>query len=81
MKDTKPQFEYRPYNGHPSWQLWNVSMWLSNDYDVYKHIINLIDQYGLDQATKRLCDELKGQSTPDGAPYSKGAIRYALRDF
>lgn len=81
MKNTTNELEYRPYNGHPNWQLWNVTMWLSNDYELYKHVVSLIDQHGVEAAADCLWRELKGQSTPDGAAYSRGAIRYALRDF
>lgn len=81
MKNTKTQFEYMPYNGHPSWQLWNVNMWLASDYEIYMRVTSLIESYGVDGTVACLWEELKGQSTPDGAPYSKGAIRYALYDY
>lgn len=76
MKTTKR--EYRPYNGHPNWKLWNISMWISNDYATYQYAVSLLNQYSLKQSTEVLWEELKGQSTPDGAEYSKAAIRYAL---
>jgi len=78
MKTKTTNWDYRPYNGHPNWQVWNVSLWLSADEQFYYYIMSLIDQYGLTRATEILSEDLRGQSTPDGAPYSKAAVRYAL---
>lgn len=81
MKTSRTNPDYRPYNGHPNWQLWNVSMWIVNDYGLYKHAVELLSNYSLKGAADELYYLLKGQSTPDGATYSKVAVRYALRDL
>lgn len=78
MKTKTTNWDYRPYNGHPNWQLWNVSLWTSGDEKSYFHIVSLIEKYGVKQATRLLSEALRGQSTPDGAKYTKAAIGYAL---
>lgn len=39
MKTKTTNWDYRPYNGHPNWQLWNVSLWISGDEKSYFHIV------------------------------------------
>lgn len=68
------------YNGHKSWNFWNVSLWFSNDEGLYRCAVNTIKRTkSLDRAAQELYDALKGTKTPDGAPYTKGAIREAIR--
>ena len=78
MKPKTTNWDYRPYNGHPNWQLWNVSLWISGDEQFYHYVISLIERYGVKRATEIISKELRGQSTPDGARYNKAAIGYAL---
>lgn len=78
MKTKTTNWDYRPYNGHPNWQLWNVSLWISGDEHLYFHAVNLIEKFGIDRATEIINEELRGQTTPDGAKYTKAAIGYAL---
>jgi hypothetical protein len=78
MTTKTSNWDYRPYNGYPNWQVWNVSVWLSADEHFYHYIMSLIENHGLTIATEILSEELRGQSTPDGAPYSKAAIKYGL---
>ena len=78
MKTKTTNWDYRPYNGYPSWQVWNVSVWLSADEHFYYRIMSLIEHRGLEAAANILSEELRGQSTPDGAPSSKAAVKYGL---
>jgi len=78
------------YNGHPSWALWNVSLWFANDEGLYRLALDALAEHGrLDEAVDSV-QELLAESapdrlpdgaacTPDGARYSKSAIRHALR--
>lgn len=78
MKTKTSNWDYRPYNGHPNWQLWNVTLWISGDEQFYFYVISLIEQHGVKRATELLSEELRGQSTPDGARYTKASVGYAL---
>ena len=70
----------KPYNGHRSWNAWNVSLWLSNDESLYRMAMELVRRYGRARAAARLLEELPPK-TPDGAPYSLTTLRLALRGF
>ena len=67
------------YNGHPSWTLWNISMWMANDYGLYTKAVELSRQHGKEKAADVLFDEIGGTKTPDGARFTRSAIRYSLR--
>lgn len=67
------------YNGHRSWNAWNVSLWISNDESLYTHAVRLVRVYGAGKAAYVLASELAGQKTPDGAKYNITSIREALR--
>lgn len=66
------------YNGHKNWNHWNVSLWLNNDYGLYSTMKDCIRHNRTrDQAVQDMLSRLP-KKTPDGAPYSKSAIRAAM---
>jgi hypothetical protein len=68
------------YNGHKNWNHWNVSLWLTGDEGLYRQVEQAIsDLPTLDAVARTLAAQLKGKSTPDGAPYSFASIRAAIR--
>lgn len=67
------------YNGHRSWNAWNVSLWINNDEGLYRQAVDLVQRYGLKGATQRLYRDLGETRTPDGAVYNVTCIREALR--
>jgi hypothetical protein len=70
------------HNGHKNWNHWNVSLWLMNDEGLYRQVEQALrDLSSLDAAARALAAQLKGQSTPDGAPYTLTTIRAAIRDM
>lgn len=70
------------YNGHKNWNHWNVSLWINNDEGLYNLALDCIAQTGTkDDAADSLLFNLKlmgATHTPDGARYSRTALRAAL---
>ena len=69
----------KPYNGHRSWNAWNVSLWINNDEGLYRRAVDLAEQHGLDKAARIMAREMQGEKTPDGGRYNLTCIREALR--
>ena len=69
------------YNGHKSWNQWNVSLWINNDESLYREAYDLVSRYGVAKAANRLARDLDGQHTPDGGRYNRTAIYNAISDI
>jgi hypothetical protein len=69
------------YNGHRSWNAWNVSLWISNDETIYKTANEFVRKHGKEKAARHLFRILGGSKTPDGATYNHRSIRDALRGW
>lgn len=67
------------YQGHRSWNAWNVSLWLNNDESLYRWARDLAREHGIQRAAARLAIALAGERTPDGARYNLTCIREAMR--
>ena len=65
------------FNGHKNWNHWNVSLWILNEERLYRRAVHLCRTVGKEEAAETLLRELP-RTTPDGAPYSKSAVRAAL---
>ena len=79
------------YNGHKNWSHWNVALWIGNDEPLYRSAMEHIERARKDRRTgkeratesaliiaaRRLVAELPDR-TPDGARYSKTAVKAAL---
>lgn len=71
------------YQGHKNWNYWSVSLWVNNDEYLYRAALNCVRRYpkARDSAVRHFIGWLKDQGiekTPDGAPYSIGAVRAAM---
>ena len=69
------------YNGHRSYNAWNISLWINNDESLYRMARRLIVRYGKSIAAEKMLSELRAcgiDKTPDGVPYSKTNIKLAL---
>jgi hypothetical protein len=67
------------YNGHKNWNHWNVSLWINNDERLYRFALSLVRQYGVGVGAVKLAQSLRGETTPDGVPFTVTTIRAALR--
>jgi hypothetical protein len=67
------------YNGHRSWNAWNVSLWINNDEGLYRRAVELVRQHGYAKGARLMFRELEGERTPDGGRYNLTTVREALR--
>ncbi len=65
----------KEYNGHRSWNAWNASMWISNDYDLEITKRQLKDEGMSDTRIIKELSYLVGTRTPDGAKFTQSTIR------
>jgi hypothetical protein len=68
----------KPYRGHRSWNAWNVSLWINNDYGLYTWAVDLVRRYGRRKASRIMANDLNGEKTPDGGRYNKTTIYEAM---
>jgi hypothetical protein len=67
------------YNGHRSWNAWNVSLWLNNDEGLYRMMLDAIMRHKTkERAARVLAGQLAGERTPDGGRYNFTTIRAAM---
>lgn len=71
------------YNGHKNWNHWNVSLWIDNEESLYRlaqEAIRTNRAFGRSNRAAAVDWFLRSVSdkTPDGAPYSKSAVRAAM---
>jgi hypothetical protein len=69
----------KTYNGHRSWNAWNVSLWINNDENTYRQAIELIETKSLKWAIVEFCKMY--DKTPDGAKYNHLSVKLALTEL
>ena len=77
----------KPYNGYPSYNAWNVSLWISNDEGFYQLALDCLKEAKKQKKPKitaaiaflNFLNECSITHTPDGVRYTKTNILHALR--
>lgn len=71
----------KQFNGHRSWNAWNIALWLWNDEGLYRTMLDYITQHGTkDRAAWAMARDFAGERTPDGGRYNLTTIRLAMRE-
>lgn len=81
----------KEYNGHRSWNAWNVALWIGNDEPLYRLAMGCIKQawrlnkllrpHPAQIATRAMylfMGSYRGEQTPDGAKYNELSVKLAL---
>lgn len=79
----KPTRKPTKYNGHRSWNAWNVSLWIANDEGLYRLALECLRKTnrsirGNEQAARDFIAQVGSDKTPDGAPWGFQNVRSAL---
>jgi hypothetical protein len=70
----------KEYNGHRSWNAYNVSSWIDNDEHWYNRAIWCLKECDDDvRLAARLFRALTSLRTPDGAEFNQMSVELALR--
>ena len=73
----------KPYNGHRSWNAWNVALWIGNNEPLYRFAMECIKQARnrpnpLGWAARIFMASYGNARTPDGAIFNRLSVRLAL---
>ena len=70
-----------PYNGHRSWNAWNVALWIGNDEGLYNFAQDCLKRAkrNPNQAAKIFMRDYGYTKTPDGAVYSHIAVYEVMK--
>lgn len=78
----------KEYNGHRSWNAWNVSLWICNDELDYFRAMRYVKRikdgtWSVARAVRRYIAAMggTGSKTPDGAVYNALSVRLCLEDL
>jgi len=70
----------KSFNGHRSWNAWNVYAWLNNEewsYELMRWCIK--NSRDRKEAARMVIDRLPSGSTPDGAKFNLRCVMDAMR--
>jgi len=70
----------KPYNGHRSWNAWNVSLWIGNDESYYRLALDCLKRAGGRRgiAARYFIREIGDERTPDGARFNQLSVSLAM---
>ena len=79
------------YQGHRSWNAWNVALYINNEYHLYDMVHGFYHEartrFGKNHAgairmtTNAFMRRLGGERTPDGAIYNHLCVKLAITDL
>jgi hypothetical protein len=72
----------KEYNGHPSWNAWNIALWIGNDEFLYRAAVEALNStHTIKHATNVFfgITGLEGQKTRDGGVFNPTATARALK--
>ena len=67
------------YNCYPSWNAWNVSLWINNEESLYRFARELKRKLGTARGAEAFVNQMGRSKTPDGAPYTVSSVKGAMR--
>lgn len=69
------------YNGYPSWNSWNVNLWIESKEVIHEHLNDLVELHRDNKTRSELVARLTravifflGKRTPDGAIINRRAL-------
>ena len=87
----------KTYNGHRSWNAWNVALWINNNEPLYRFAKECIKEsrriatklttshrttpFLAARAAKLFMNSFPGSKTPDGAKYNNLSVKLCLQDL
>jgi hypothetical protein len=69
------------YNGHESYNAWNVSLWIGGDESLYNMAPSYARRFNRVEAARRMVEDLESMGcvrTPDGVRYTVTNVRRAM---
>ncbi len=69
------------YNGHDSYNAWNVSLWINNDEGLYSMARDYARRFNRADAARYMVEaleEIGAPCTPDGVRYTVTSVRKAM---
>lgn len=72
--------QLKEYNGHRSWNAWNVSLWINGDEFNYRLAKSLLKEYSINEAAS-IWVQINPEGTPDGGVYNKLTVKLAMEDM
>lgn len=81
----KRESKSREYQGHHCRNCWNVALWIGNDEGLYRAALECKrrpmqngNAPSVNVAASRFLRVVYGEKTPDGARYTRAAVKAAL---
>lgn len=68
----------KPYNGHRSWNAWNVSLWIGNDESIYRLAVDCLNRAKRKDESEGISEGLKADLRE--RIIRRRATRYFLRE-